>query len=392
MNNIIIDKIIEKEIAIDVDVPYSDEVNYMVFSKVLNDVSASYKMYWLLAILEEVQEGNNIIEFRKLICRMIASAWYPISTCKLSFGACDNLEKVVSYVIDNHRVKISESKDKLIEFFYTSEDKILNKMIKDLTYNVPYRFLSPFFEDKVRGKRTGVEAIITELSNEDKYCIYTIHKDKINGDFINIREGWVRYLKYNYKIIKGWAFYNLVCFIQKRNPNVPGIAMKLEAPLKRELTKQTNIWKKIILQKGIIDLYTGKPFTEDNFKKHGVISIDHFIPWSFVLHDQMWNLVPTFKNINSSKSDKLLIYEDYIDEVCKLQFDAFKFVVDDRKNEQIEEYRGILRLNDASEFRAKNSFEEFEKRYKESIYPIYNIAKNQGFSVMDFKDILVLNR
>ncbi|MDU1032741.1 HNH endonuclease domain-containing protein [Clostridium sp.] len=27
--------------------------------------------------------------------------------------------------------------------------------------------------------------------------------------------------------------------------------------------------------------------------------MDHFIPWSFAFHDQMWNLVPTFNNINS---------------------------------------------------------------------------------------------
>ncbi|MDY5576621.1 MAG: HNH endonuclease domain-containing protein [Lachnospiraceae bacterium] len=36
------------------------------------------------------------------------------------------------------------------------------------------------------------------------------------------------------------------------------------------------------------------------------ISIDHFVPWSYVAHDEMWNLNPTTKSINSSKRNNLL--------------------------------------------------------------------------------------
>ena len=61
MDKEFIRNIAEKEIAIGVDVPYSREVDYITFSRVLKDniMVASYKMYWLLAILDEVQEGNN---------------------------------------------------------------------------------------------------------------------------------------------------------------------------------------------------------------------------------------------------------------------------------------------------------------------------------------------
>ena len=31
--------------------------------------------------------------------------------------------------------------------------------------------------------------------------------------------------------------------------------------------------------------------------------IDHFLPWSFVLEDRLWNLVPSCQSCNSSKSD-----------------------------------------------------------------------------------------
>lgn len=50
-------------------VPYSGEVDYITFSRVLdnNKVVASYKMYWLLGILDEVALGNTEIEFKKII-------------------------------------------------------------------------------------------------------------------------------------------------------------------------------------------------------------------------------------------------------------------------------------------------------------------------------------
>ena len=376
--------IAEKEIAIGVDVPYSREVDYITFSRVLKDdrMVASYKMYWLLAILDEVQEGNIEIEFRKLITRMIAYAWYPISKFRLYFGACDNLGKVVNYISDTYNLKPNINKSKLIDFIYNSDDKELNKMIKNLTYNVPHKFLSPFYD--AIAKEPPLKTVMI-LSKEHKRWIYEIYRNSDEENCIRIREGWDDYLKYNYKMIQGWVYYKLVCFLQKRNPNVPGIAMKLEAPKDkdRDLSKQLGIWRTILQKKQIFDLYTKLPLGKENYDNYGVLSLDHFIPWSFVLHNQMWNLVPTFKNINSQKSDNLFNYEDYIEGLAKLQYDAFCFVVDEKRENEIEEYRGILRVPDAVAFRCKGSYEEFFKRYKEGTCPIYNIAANQGFKVVN---------
>ncbi|MDU1180811.1 MAG: HNH endonuclease domain-containing protein [Clostridium sp.] len=253
-------------------------------------------------------------------------------------------------------------------------------MIKNLTYNVPHKFLSPFYDGIA--KEPPLKTVMV-LSKEHKRWIYEIYRNSDEENCIRVREGWDDYLKYNYKMIQGWVYYKLVCFLQKRNPNVPGIAMKLEAPVNRKLTIQTKIWSSIIERKNIIDLYTGLPFTKENYKEHGNLSMDHFIPWSFVLHDQMWNLVPTFKNINSQKSDNLFNYEDYIEGLAKLQYDAFCFVVDENKKDEIEEYRGILRVPDAVAFKCKGSYEKFFKRYKYGTCPIYNIAANQGFKVVN---------
>jgi hypothetical protein len=373
--------ILPKEIS---EVPYSNEVNYITFSRALRDdkVVASYKMYWLLSLLDEISIGHSEIEFRRLICKMVVKAWYPLLKYKLSFGLCDNLAKVASYISDTYKLESSYDERELLNFIYNSEDKILNRMLKELTLNVPYRFLSPFFEDKLRGQKK-VQKVIEELSKEDKECIYAIYQNDKNENCVRVKENWSHYLKYNYKIIQGWAYYKLVCFLQKRNPNVPGIAMKLEAPRNRDLREQTKIWKKIIEQKHIRDLYTGFDFTNDNYKEYGVLSIDHFIPWSFVLHDQMWNLVPTFKNINSKKSDNLLDYDSYIDKFCEVQYEAFSFVVNENKNNQIDEYRQVLKIENAKRFIEDKREEEFVRRLKQEIGPVYGVAVNQGFGIID---------
>ncbi|MCI1581435.1 MAG: HNH endonuclease [Clostridium beijerinckii] len=371
--------ILPKEIC---EVPYSNEVDYATFSRALRDdkVVASYKMYWLLALLDEISLDNFEIEFRTLICKMVVKAWYPLLKYKLSFGVCDNLAKVATYISDTYNLESNYDERKLFDFIYSSQDKTLNKMLKELTLNVPYRFLSPFFENKLRGQKK-VQKLIEELSKEDNQCIYEIYKNDKDENCIRIKENWCNYLKYNYRIIQGWAYYRLVCFLQKRNPNVPGIAMKLEAPKNRDLREQTKIWKQVIEQRHITDLYTGLDFTETNYNDYGVLSIDHFIPWSFVLHDQMWNLVPTFKNINSKKSDNLLQYDTYIDKFCKMQYEAFCFVVDENRKNQLEEYGQVLKVENLRKFKKENSEEEFIRRMKQEIGPVYGVAVNQGFGV-----------
>ncbi|WP_420482101.1 HNH endonuclease domain-containing protein [Clostridium beijerinckii] len=338
-------------------------------------------MYWLLALLDEISLDNFEIEFRTLICKMVVKAWYPLLKYKLSFGLCDNLAKVATYISDTYNLESNYDERKLFDFIYSSQDKALNKMLKELTLNVPYRFLSPFFENKLRGQKK-VQKLIEELSKEDNGCIYEIYKNDKDENCIRIKDNWCNYLKFNYRIIQGWAYYRLVCFLQKRNPNVPGIAMKLEAPKNRDLREQTKIWKQVIEQRHITDLYTGLDFTETNYNDYGVLSIDHFIPWSFVLHDQMWNLVPTFKNINSKKSDNLLQYDTYIDKFCEMQYEAFCFVVDENRKNQLEEYGQVLKVENLRKFKKENSEEEFIRRMKQEIGPVYGVAVNQGFGVL----------
>lgn len=377
-----IDSIIIKEIVTDF-IPSSSKVDSRTFSRLLDDdkVVASYKMYWMLGILEEVSEGKEEIEFKRIVARMIKNAWYPIRQYRLNFGMSDVLKRPIDYIAKKYNYKANCDERNLLEFIYSCEDKDLEKMMKDLTNHVPYRLISPFFANELKGKKENVKnRMITEMSMNSDSCLYKIIKG--NNDKISLNKGWSEYLNNNYKVIKSWIYYKLVCFLQKRNPNVPAVAFKLEAPKSRDMAKATKLWKVIIENKGIKDIYTGREFNESTYGELGVLSIDHFIPWSFVLHDEMWNLVPTFKNINSKKNDNLLCFDEYINSFCDVQYNAFSYICEKRIESALEEYLDILKVDSPYEYYKAETRVDFEGKIRQSISPLYQIAVNQGFQVV----------
>ena len=113
------------------------------------------------------------------------------------------------------------------------------------------------------------------------------------------------------------------------------------------------------------------------------LSIDHFIPWQYVAHDELWNLSPTTRNINSSKGNNLPNWDKYFEELLELEYKAYslRYSFDSvaKEFEKCAEYH----LNN-SEIRntlyAENlSKEDFGIRLCNVIQPVYQSAKNCGF-------------
>jgi len=353
--------------------------------KMLNhsNMATSYKAYWLKGIIEEVIEESQIITFDRLINRMIVNAWYPIIQYKLSFGIQDKLCHVIRYLNSTYDLGADIKKSKLLEFLTDLEDPIFKKKAKNFRNMVPYRLLSPFFREKTVGiKDQKKNRMITELAFESEICFYKIDPRNRN---ILVKDTWAEYIKNNHALIKGWLQYKLVIYLQIRNPNVPGIPMKLDPPDRRSLSKATTYWKQVMQHHSIKDIYTSSYLDDDNFKEFGALSIDHFIPWSFVLHDEMWNLTPTFKSVNSSKSDKLPSLNKYLDAFTHLQYDAYSVMKNSTHNQKVlEDYISIGYTPDIEDlFLNGHQIDQstFKDSLKKTIKPIYQIAYNQGFEV-----------
>jgi hypothetical protein len=110
------------------------------------------------------------------------------------------------------------------------------------------------------------------------------------------------------------------------------------------------------------------------------LALDHYLPWSFVAHDQLWNLIPTLPEVNSSKSDHLPEAR-YFDRFVSLQHQGL--IVANKNagardwNKYIEPYLSDLRFSDKLDLLDR---EKLERAYKSTLLPMLELAKNLGFS------------
>ena len=291
-----------------INLPQNDKLDVRILEKVLSDqyITLSYKLFWFKSILHFVVLGKKKIKFEELVNEMIATAWYMVAEYKLNLGYKDTLQKIVLHISYKYGISSSEPKKKIIEFLEGTEDPELIAMRKILYNYVPYRLISPFYDVELRripNTKPGLKNLtIMELSYSDEGSLYSFTDEK---DTIIVNDIWFDYLYENQTIINGWLNYKLINYLQKKNPNVPGILFKLEPPLVKKLGAATKYWNEVGKVIPLKNIYMDEIINAENITRYGSMSIDHFIPWSFVMHDELWNLILSFKNVNSMKSNRL---------------------------------------------------------------------------------------
>jgi len=366
--------------------PTDEKIDIRLLERMLEEgLVNSYKLFWFSGIFKELLEGNTVLSFRRIVCRMIVAAWYPLAEFHLNFGPLDKLYELVQLIKGKYNLSNNIKEVELLEFLRTTTDKEINKRIKNLFNFVPFRLISPFLveEDKV-GPDHERNRIIAEMSNVRKGVFYRI--DREHG-YIEVNEEWYDYIIRNQNIIYGWMNFKLVTFLQRRNPNVPGIPFKLEAPRERNLNPAKKFWVSACKTIEVADIYSGDAFSGDGINRINEISIDHFIPWSFVLHDELWNLTPTFKGINSAKSDRLPDLGKYFDSFCELQYQTVAVMAEKREfKKQLEDYLTIDRKIEIGSILNGNGKQEFIQSLKATIQPLHQIAYNQGYEIWRYKN------
>lgn len=334
-------------------------------SRIYDNTVATYKFYWFISIINHLVANpeKRLFSFDEIIAGMIAEAWYPIHYFRISFGKQDSLEvnileiqRILGIAIDADREKVRETILKNID------SPGVRKCLHVFTLNVPYRFLSPWIP---RATDAQVEQYSRMFFNNCPYSIL--------GKAIVVDERWAEYLIRNAAILKDYSFWNLSIFLQKRNPNVPDIPSKLIRPIQRApLTRQHRFWDRYIASVGHVRcIYTNTEMGE------GEYALDHFIPWSFVVHDLIWNLLPAAKSVNSSKSNNLPSLERFLMPMSNLQQAALRLnYANNPSDKLLEDYQvfrcSIEELVDAPQ-------ERFTELMKNEFTPMIQTAKNMGF-------------
>lgn len=366
--------------------PKNSIVDVRLLEQVVGDYrTTSYKLFWFLGILKEIMNGNTTFTFRRIVCHMIAASWYPLVEYHLQFGAVDKLYNLVMEIHSKYGIESDISESDLLDFLNELEDSDIEVLISKIYKYVPYRLISPFFSNQLKGLPDGIKnKIISELSRKDGTALYII--DDLSKS-ITINKEWFDYLYANQSIVYGWLNYKLVLFLQNRNPSVPAIPCKLNAPIKRDLTVPRKVWRLMSSESDLYDIYSGLKLNPANYEKLGNLSIDHFIPWSFVMHDEFWNLIPTFSRVNSSKNNRLPSIDSYIDSFCDIQYQTYIFML---KKDYFKKYLDdYFHINNNLNLLSKEIDKKtFSNSIKSNVMPLFQIASNQGYGIWENNVIL----
>ena len=125
------------------NLPISNNLPIQKLASVFNSTSATYKFYWLLAIIELLEEGYTKQDKRQLFARMISNSWYTVNYFHVSFGKQDNIQMAVENILKIEQLTIDEKKQNLNLRLERSQNKQTIIKLMHFDKNVPHWFLSP---------------------------------------------------------------------------------------------------------------------------------------------------------------------------------------------------------------------------------------------------------
>ena len=110
-----------------------------------NNTSATYKFYWLLSIVQFVEEGYIKIGKHDLFSRMISNAWFTVNYFHVSFGKQDLIQDAIKVVNEIERISIDEKQSSVFQKLSSTKNRETERLLWHFNKNVPHWFLSPWY-------------------------------------------------------------------------------------------------------------------------------------------------------------------------------------------------------------------------------------------------------
>jgi hypothetical protein len=341
--------------------------------KVFQNTTNSYKYYWWYSILQLIKKKDKSnFSLNAIAFQMIVFAWYPVNYYKISLGKQDQLENYVK-AIKRHFYELNDDikEEDLFQFLNANKDNLIIKDISTkLIKYVPYRFIRPWFDETIGVADAKVNSLIISLQNNPAKTIpYTI---KIDTYEIVINPIWSQWIYSNIKIIESFTLFELFKYVEKNNPYITNISLKLFKPQTRKLSEPTKLWRGFIDLKGqeYKSVFENKPLV--SFDK---IAIDHYLPWSLVTHDKLWNLHPIAPEVNSSKSNKIADIK-YLSDFTNLQFE-FVHHISSLNTKYLEDYFTLFSVSKSELLTIPNH--KFKELLGTKISIETDLANNLGY-------------
>lgn len=372
---------------------YENTLEIEGFVQMMKDPSYCYKFYWLEAIVDLISRDVAETTFDKIINEMIANAWYSVREFHIHLSGMradglvrDGLERAILQLTKLSDLPANASRVEILNVI-KEYDKELKQTKEQLTHMVPYRALAGFFSKSEEKADWGSVRRLTEYIYRINQTVtvlpYTLGERSGLKKEVYFHPVWMKMIQDNTVNILGWVQYEKVKWLQNNNPEVPGLIYKL-APMDekmRKLSRVRKLWEGILQLYEVRDVYTGKPVLPNQY------DVDHFIPWSFVMNDELWNLMPMDSSLNSSKSNRLPKWDPFFKAFAENQYLLYQSI---QENSGIHKkfeacYRDNLHSIWAMRelYREGNSRERFYGILEENMKPVYESARRQGYEVWE---------
>lgn len=380
---------------------YSNKLDVKKFENLLSNNDQGYKFFWLEAILKLIAQNRQLFTFEDVIDEMIVGAWRMVTYYHLRLGHTVNgnaenfLEHAIRILYECSKKEIGNktpSKDRLMFLIKKYQDNLMEDKLH-LTDYVLYRLIKPFVEKegkeyidrKAYGRFIAYLNAFTKANHEFFYDIVDAENPLMRK--IRLNEEWVNFIIQNYAVIMGWLRFNKALFIQDRNPGVPGVMYKVapETEEKRKSLKNAReLWIATVDVTGrpLCEIYTGNELSIVEF------DLDHFVPRSYVSNDELWNLTPMAKNLNSSKNNKLPD-QRYIKDFVKYNYYLYSLIFANDSKDQVAILKHYFDRCENQHLNAVwateklyipgNTEEQFRNILEENLSLVYDSAKLQEY-------------
>jgi hypothetical protein len=374
-----------------IDGKYYNTLDIEAFSMMMKDPSYCYKFYWLEAIVQLISEGVRETTFDAVIDEMISNAWYSVREFHIHLSGMqsdgqvrDGLERAILRLTELSELPANASKVE-IKNAIAEHNAELRAFKEQLTNMVPYRALAGFFNKSSEAVDWGsvkrLTAYIEQINRDVVLLPYTLGSESKLKKKIFFQEAWISMIQDQTVPILGWIQYEKVKWLQNNNPEVPGLVYKL-APMDEKMRKLTNVRK---LWEGIIDITEVRDVFTDCPVESSKYDVDHFIPWSFVMNDELWNLMPMDSSLNSSKSNRLPKWNPFFERFAGNQYLMYGLINENDHIRKLYEscYRDNLHSIWAGQelYRRGNTREEFYNILQKNMQPVYDSARRQGYEI-----------
>lgn len=240
---------------------------------------SSYKFGFLKSIIDNLYNVDEALklDFDQLFSKFAEIYWNLILKYDLRQKAKtnDNKKSYIEQIVLN-----AKEKYQIIDII--PFESLSNQMMIDISHQV-----------KIKCKTCVVGA----LFEDTKQLFYSFSKKE---EWIQINPRMYQFLCKHKIVIEKLNYYEWARFLEKVNEDktVDHMLSKIEESAKRN---DLSYYRQILYEEfeNTNCFYCGKTL---NPKK---IDVDHFVPWSFIKDDNLWNLVLTCPSCNRSKNDKL---------------------------------------------------------------------------------------